>query len=86
MEVVLGIPFLDLNNADIQFDIESFTCKYYSTAKTLPTARRVELINKYGYTKAALDENFETFIVHVAALKALEPAVHQSRATLLAVL
>ena len=86
MEVVLGMPFLALSNADIQFDIESFTWRSYSTAEALPTARRVELIDKHEFAKAALDENSETFVVHVAALEALEPAVHPSRAPLLAAL
>ena len=34
----------------------------------------------------ALDENSETFVLHVAALEALEPAIHPSRAPLLAAL
>ena len=86
IEVVLGMPFLALSNADIQFDTESFTWRSYSAAEALPTTRRVELIDKHEFAKAALDENSETFVVHVAALEALEPAVHPSQAPLLAAL
>ena len=56
MEVVLEMSFLAINNADTQFDTESFTWKSYSAAKALPTTRRVKLIDKYDFAKAALDE------------------------------
>ena len=86
MEVVLGMPFLSLSNADIQFDTESFTWRSYSAAEALPTTRQVELINKHEFAKVALDENSETFVVHVAALEALKSAIHSSWASLLAAL
>ena len=86
MKLILGMPFLAFSNGDIQFDTESFTWRSYSTAKALPTARRIELIDKYEFTKAALDKNSETFVVHVTALEALEPIVYPFRASLLAAL
>ena len=46
MEEVLRMPFLTLNNADIQFNTKSFTWKSYSTAESLPITRWVKLINK----------------------------------------
>ena len=39
MEVVLGMLFLALSNANIQFDTESFTWRSYHAAKALLTAR-----------------------------------------------
>ena len=88
MKVVLGMPFLALSNADIQFGAEKLTWRSYTVAEALPTARRVELIDKHEFAKAALGENSETFVVHVAALEAPEPAmsIHPSRAPLLAAL
>ena len=86
MEVVLGMLFLAFSNADIQFDTESFTWRSFSAAEALPTTRWVELINKHEFDKAALDKNSETFVVHVAALEVLEPAVNPSWAPLLAAL
>ena len=71
MEVVLGMSFLILSNTNIQFDTESFTWRSYSTAKALPTTRRVELIDKRHFAKAALDKNSETFVIHIAALRVL---------------
>ena len=86
MKVVLGMLFLAPGNADIQFGAERLTWRSYTAVEALPTARWVELINKHEFAKAALDENFETFVVHVAALEAPEPAVHPSQALLLAAL
>ena len=86
MEVVLGMPFLSLGNADFQFSAREFNWRSYTTAEALSTARRVELIDKYEFAKIALDENSETFVVHVAALNNLELAIPPSKAPLLAAL
>ena len=68
MEVVLEMPFLTLNNADIQFAKKELTWRTYTTEDALPTTRRVKLINKKKFAKAALDENIETFVVYVSSL------------------
>ena len=86
MEIVLGMLFLALSNVNIEFDTESFIWRSYSIAEDLLTTRRVELIDKHEFAKAALDENSEMFVMHVAALEALEQAVHPSQAPLLAAL
>ena len=80
MEIVLGMHFLTLSNSDIQFDTECYTWKSYITAKALPTSRRVKLINNHNFAKAALGENSKTFVVYVAALEVLDPAIHPSQA------
>ena len=85
MEVVLRMPLLALINVDIQFLTKSFTWRSYSAAEALPTTRWVELIDKHKFVKAALDKKSKTFVVHVAALEALEPVVNPFRAPLLAV-
>ena len=45
-EVVLGLPFLTLSNADVQFLEKKLTWRSYTTAKALPTTKQVELIDK----------------------------------------
>ena len=82
-EVVLGMPFLTLSNADVQFVKKELTWRSYTTAKALQTTKRVELINKKEFAKAALDEKSETFVVHVTALN-LTPRIHLDRATQIA--
>ncbi len=86
IKVFPGMPFPAFSSADIQFGTERLTWKSYTAAELLLTARRVELIDKHEFAKAALDENSKTFVVHVAALEAPEPAVYPSRAPLLAAL
>lgn len=46
----------------------------------------MELIDKHKFTRAAIDENSETFVVHIAALEALKLNIHPSQAPLLAAL
>ena len=69
MEVVLGMPFLTLSNADIQFAEKKLTWRSYTAAEALPTTKRVELIDKREFAKAVLDKEFETFVVYIIALK-----------------
>ena len=77
-EVVLGILFLTLSNADVQFVEEELTWRSYTTIEALPSTKRVELIDKKEFAKAALDENSETFVVHVASLS-LVPGIYPDR-------
>ena len=73
--------FLALSNADIQFAKKELTWRSYTAAEALPTTKRVELIDKKEFAKAALDEESETFVLHIAALEALLAgmAIHLSR-------
>ena len=70
-EVILGMFFLALSNANVKFAARDFIWRYYTTAKTLPTTKRVECIDKKKFPKMALDKQSETFIVYMAAPKAL---------------
>ena len=77
-EIVLSMPFLIFRNVDVQFVEKKLTWRSYNTAEALPTTKRVELINKKKFAKAALDENSETFVVHVASLN-LVPRIHSNK-------
>ena len=78
-EVVLGMPFLTLSNADVQFVEKELTWRSYTTVEALPTIKRVELINKKEFAIAVLDENSKTFVVHVASLSSTALNVYPSR-------
>lgn len=67
--MVLGMHLLVFSNTDFQFGAEKLSWRSYITAKALLTTSRVEFIDKKEFAKAALDENFETFILHVIILK-----------------
>ena len=86
-EVVLGMPFLTLSGADVDFSGRELRWKTYTIEEALPTTRRVELVGKKEFAAAALDSESETFVVHVASLSSnaspssspLELNVHPSR-------
>ena len=77
-EVVLGMLFLTLSNADIQFLEKEFIWRSYTTTEALPITKRIELINKIEFAIAALYGNSETFVVHVASLSFTQLNVHPS--------
>ena len=65
-EVILGILFLKLSNANVSFGEETLTWKSYTTIKVLSTTKQVQLIDPQKFVIAALDVNSKTFVVHVA--------------------
>ena len=65
-EVILRMPFLKINNADVSFGEGTLMWKIYITNKALPTTEQVQIINKKDFVIAALDGNSKTFVVHVA--------------------
>ena len=67
-KVVLGILFLTLSNADVDFSSRDLRWRTYTTEEALPTTRRVELVGRKEFTAAALDPEHETYVVHVASL------------------
>ncbi len=67
-DVVLGMPFLTISNADIDFQAWDLQWRSYSTGNVLPTTRRVKLIEKTEFAVAAFDLEHKVFLVHIAAL------------------
>ena len=65
-EVVLGMLFLKINNANIIFDEKTLTWKSYTIKKALPTTEQVQLVDPKEFIIVALDANSKTFVVHVA--------------------
>ena len=50
---------------------KKLTWRSYTAAEALPATKRVKLIDKKKFAKAALDEESKTFVMHVAALEVL---------------
>ena len=69
-EVVLGIPFLILNGADIDFLDWELWWRTYTTKMAFPTTRRIERMGKKKFIVVAFDLKRETFIVHITSLSA----------------
>ena len=53
------------------FTEKEFTWRLYTAAEALSITKRVELIDNKKFAKTASDEEFKTFVVHIAALEAL---------------
>ena len=64
-KIVFGMPFLTLSGADVNFLDQKLRWKTYTTEKTLLTTRYVELVGKKEFAAAALDPEYETYIVYV---------------------
>ena len=75
-EVILGISFLKISNANVAFDEETLMWKSYITNKALLTTKRVQLVDLKEFVIAALDTDSETFVVHMAIRKRKEIAMN----------
>ncbi len=53
--IVLGMPFLTMSNADVDFQARDLQWRSYTTGEVLPTTREVGLIGKKEFAAAALD-------------------------------
>ncbi len=67
-DIVLGMPFLTISNANVNFQTRNLQWRSYTVGEVIPTIRRVELIKKKEFAVAALGQEHEAFVVHVAAL------------------
>ena len=80
LDIVLGMPFLTMSNADINFQAQDLQWRSYTTGEVLPTTRKIELIGKKKFAAATLDPEHEAFVVHIAALSVdLGDEVHPSK-------
>ena len=78
-EVILGMPFLKISNADVSFGEGTLTWRTYTTNEALPTTEQVQIVNLKEFVTAALDVDSETFVVHVAIREREEMPVHFER-------
>ena len=78
-EVILGMLFLKISNADVSLGKGTLTWKTYTTNEALPTTERVQIIDKKDFVIAALDADSETFVVHVAFREREGMPVHSER-------
>lgn len=63
LNVMFGMPFLIMSNANIDFQSRNLQCRSYPTEDILPTTRQVELIGKKKFVAATLNPKYETFVV-----------------------
>ena len=70
-EIVLGMPFLTLSGADVDFSGRELRWRTYTTEEVLPTTRRVELVGKKEFAAAELDPEHETYVVHIGSVSSV---------------
>lgn len=62
--------FLSFSNVDVRFaELKKLTWRLQIATKTLLITSQVEFINKREFAVTALDKNFETFVIYIAALE-----------------
>ncbi len=66
-DIVLGMPFQTMSNADIDFQAWDLQWRSYTIEDVLPIIKRVKWIGKKVFAAAALDPGHEAFIVYIAA-------------------
>ena len=65
-EMILGMSFLKISNADVLFGKGTLTWKSYITNKALLTTKQVQLVNPKEFVIAVLNADSETFVMHMA--------------------
>lgn len=71
--------FLPLSDTNVEFaKLMKPTERSYTAAEILPTTSGVVLINEGEFAKATLDENLETFVMNISALKITEGSIYLS--------
>ena len=78
-EVILGISFLKISNANVAFGEGTLTWKSYTTNKALTTTEWVQLVDLKEFVIAALDMDSKTFVVHVAIRKREKMAINPDK-------
>ena len=68
LKVVLGMFFLTLSGADIDFSAWELWWRTYTTKEAFLTIKHVELVGKKEFAATVLDQKYETYIVHVTSL------------------
>ena len=65
-EVILGMLFLKISNADMLFGKKTLMWKFYTTNKALPTTKQVQIVNLEEFIIAVLNIKNKTFVMHMA--------------------
>ena len=88
LDMVFGIHFLTLSDADIDFLKRKLWWRFYIIKEAFLTTKQVELVGKKEFASAVHDLGHESFVVHIAFLESLsqESDIHPSCKTQIAAL
>ena len=68
-DVILGMLFLTLSSADVDFLKRDLWWRSYTIEKALPTTKQVKVDGKKEFAALVFDPGHETFVVHIASLE-----------------
>ena len=80
-EVILGMLFLKISNANVAFNEGTLTWKSYTTNEALLTTKQIQLVNPKEFVIATLDADSKTFIVYMVIWELEEMAMNPDRKT-----
>ena len=78
-EVILGMLFLKISNADMLFGKGTLTWRTHTTNEALPITEQVQIVDSKEFVIVALDVNSKTFVVYVAIREREEMPVHSKK-------
>ena len=78
-EMILGMLFLKISNADVLFGKRTLMWRTYTTNKTLATTKQVQIVDLKEFVIAALDIDSEMFVVHVAIREREKMPMHSKK-------
>lgn len=67
-DIVFGIFFLIINNANIDFQAQNLQLRSYTTKNVLLTLKKVKLIRKKEFPTIILNLEHEVFVIYIATL------------------
>ena len=67
-DVVLGMLFLTLSSADVDFLSRELRWRIYTTEEAFPTTRNIKLVGEKEFAAAAFDPEHETYVVYVGSV------------------
>ena len=71
LKVVLGILFLTLSNANVDFLDWDLRWRSYTTNRALLTIKHIKLVGKKKFVTVALNLEHETYVVHVGSVSSI---------------
>ena len=78
-EVILGMSFLKISNANVLFGEKTLMWRIYTINKALLTTKQVQIIDSKLFVITTLDINSKTFMMHVAIREWEKMPVHFKR-------
>ena len=68
LEIVFEMLFFTLSGSNVNFLGQELRWRIYTTEKTFPTIKYVELVDKKEFAAATLDPEYEIYVIHVRSV------------------